>query len=144
MYRRELSRPHLIVGISGVMSSLVDSEDDPADSGNDVVDSNGELMNDVQVGRKFNLFEEVQELLKKLRAYNHPMRVFNSQSVDDYNKRRAKARVPLEPIDSKWKFVYYVIARVHFGQPRKKSKGIRCNQRHLASHKVHCKDHHII
>ena len=117
------------------MSSSVDSEEDPVNSGNDVeeiVDSNGDLMNDVQVGKKFNLFEEVQELLRKLRAYNHPMRVFNSQSVDDYNKRRAKARVPLEPIDSKWKFTYYVIACVHFGQPRKRSKGIRCNQRHLA------------
>ena len=117
------------------MSSSVDSEDDPEDSGNDVeeiVDSNGDLMNGVQVGRKFNSFEEEQELLGKLRAYNHPMHVFNSQSVDNYNKRRAKARAPLEPIDSKWKFSYYLIACVHFGQPRKRNKGITCNQRHLA------------
>ena len=52
--------------------------------------------------------------------------------MDDYNKIHAKAKVPLDPIDTKWKFAYYVIACVHFGQPRKRSKGIRCNQRHLA------------
>ena len=43
-----------------------------------------------------------------------------------------KAKVPLEPIDSRWQFAYYAIACVHFGQPRKRSNGIRCNQRHLA------------
>ena len=83
-------------------------------------------MNDLQIGRKFNSFQEVQDLLSKLKAFNHPMRVFNSQSVEDYN-RRAKAKKPLEPIDA-----YYVIACVHFGQPRQRSNGIRCNQQHLA------------
>ena len=97
-----------------------------------MVEESNHLMNDVEVGRKFNSFEEVQELLSKLKASNHPMRMFNSQSVDDYNKKHAKAKVPLDPIDTKWKFAYYVIACVYFGQPRKRSKGIRCNQRHLA------------
>ena len=43
-----------------------------------MVEKSNHLMNDVEVGRKFNLFEEVQELLGKLKASNHPMRVFNS------------------------------------------------------------------
>jgi len=46
---------------------------------------------------KFNSFEEVQELLDKLKVCNYPMRVFNSQSINDYNKKCAKAKLPLEP-----------------------------------------------
>ena len=63
----------------------MDFEDDPANLGNDVeeiVDSNGDLMNDVQVGRKFNSFEEVKELLRKLRAYNHPMLGSANRKID--------------------------------------------------------------
>jgi len=47
----------------------------------------------VQIGRKF---DEVNMLLETLKAANHPIRVFNSQSVDDYNKRRLQAKQPLE------------------------------------------------
>ena len=113
------------------MSSSVNSEGYLANNVEEIVDNNSDLMNDLQIGRKFNSFQEVQDILSKLKAFNHPMRVFNSQSVEDYNNRLAKAKEPLEPIDGKWKFVYYVIACVHFGQPRKRSNGIRCNQRHL-------------
>ena len=114
------------------MSSSVNSEGYSANNVEEIVDNNSDLMNDLQIGRKFNSFQEVQDLLSKLKTFNHPMRVFNSQSVEDYNNRRAKAKKPLEPIDDKWKFAYYVIACVHFGQPRQRSNGIRCNQRHLA------------
>ena len=105
------------------MSSSVNSEGYSANNVEEIVDNSSDLMNDLQIGRKFNSFQEVQDLLSKLKAFNHPMRVFNSQSVEDYNNRRAKAKKPLEPIDA-----YYVIACVHFGQPRQRSKGIRCNQ----------------
>jgi len=71
-------------------------------------------------------------LLETLKAANHPMCVFNSQSVDDYNKRQLQAKQPLEPIDKKWQYVYYIVACVRFGEPQKRSTGIRCNQRHLA------------
>ena len=81
----------------------------------------------LQIGRKFNSFDEVKELMDKFKAAGHPMCVFNSQSVEEYNRRRVKAKVPLEPIDSQWQFAYYAIACVHFGQPRKRSSGIRCN-----------------
>ena len=36
------------------------------------------------------------------KASDHPMHVFNSQSMEDYNKRRVKAKV-------QWKFAYYAI-----------------------------------
>jgi len=124
---------------SGQRSSSVNSEasNSGTNVGAKIVDIDGDhadsdVMNDLQVGRKFNSFEEVQELLDKLKVCNHPMHVFNTQSIDDYNKKRAKAKTPLEPVDSKWKFTYYVLGCVHFGQPRKRSNGIRCNQRHLA------------
>ena len=91
-----------------------------------------DLTAELQIGRKFNSFEEVKGLLDKLKASGHPMRVFNSQSVEDYNRKRVKAKVPLEPISSRWQFAYYAIACVYFGQPRKRSSGVRCNQRHLA------------
>ena len=41
-----------------------------------------DLTEELQIGRQFNLFDEVKELLDKFKACGHPMRVFNSQSVD--------------------------------------------------------------
>ena len=52
--------------------------------------------------------------------------------MDDYNKRRLQAKEPLEPIDRKKQYAYYVIACVHFGQPQKRSTGVRCKQKYLA------------
>ena len=64
----------------------------------------------LHIGRKFKSFEEVKELMDKFKACGHPMHVFSSQSVEEYN----------------------VIAYVYFGQCHKRSNGIRYNQRHLA------------
>ena len=63
------------------------------------------------------------------------MSVFNSQSIEHYNNRRAKAKEPLEPIHSKWKFAYHVILCVHFGQLRQPAP---------FSNTVHSKNPHII
>ena len=62
-------------------------------------------MAELQIGRKFDSFEEVKKSYwtSQWKASDHPMRVFNSQSVEDYNKRLVKAKV-------RWKFVYYAIA----------------------------------
>ena len=60
-----------------------------------------DLTAELQFGRKFNLFEEVKGLLDKLEASGHPIRVFNSQSIEDYNRKRVKAKVPLESICSR-------------------------------------------
>ena len=84
------------------------------------------------VGKKFNSFDEVMAVIDRLKASNHPLRVFNSQTVDECNKRRAKCKQPLEPIDKKWRYTYYSVRCVHYGQARHRSKGVRPNQRHLA------------
>lgn len=84
------------------------------------------------VGKKFNSCDEMMALLDRLKASNHPLRVFNSQTVDECNNRRAKSKQPLEPIDKKWRYTYYSVKCVHYGQSRHRSKGVRPNQRHLA------------
>lgn len=87
----------------------------------------------VVVGKQFKTFAEVKVLLEELKAKsNHPLRVFNSQSVEEYNTRRAKAKVPLDPVDKKWQYTYYSLRCVHYGEARKRSKGVRPNQRHFA------------
>ena len=70
----------------------------PGDDVQDKEESECDLNAELQIGRKFNSFDEVEELLGKFKASGHPMRVFNSQSVEEYNRRRVKAKIPLEPI----------------------------------------------
>ncbi len=85
-----------------------------------------------ETGKKFESFDQVTQLLDQLKEANHPLRVYNSQSVDEYNKRREKAKSPLDPVDKKWQYTYYSLRCVHYGQARSRSKGIRPNQRHFA------------
>lgn len=72
------------------------------------------------------------------------MHVFNSHSIEDYNNGRAKAKEPLEPIDSKWKFAYYVITCVHFGHAAPEKKQQNRMQPVVFSNTVHSKNPHII
>ena len=75
----------------------------------------------------------MKSFLEELKSkFNHPLRVFNSQSVQEYNQRRLKARNPLDPIDKKWQYTYCSMRCVHYGQPRKRSRGLRPNQRHFS------------
>jgi len=92
-----------------------------------------ETVGDFKAGSKFSSFEELQTKLKVLTSdYCYPIHVFNSQTVEDYNKKRLKAKTPIEPIDKRWKYTYYSVRCVHYGKPRLRSKGIRPKQRHLA------------
>ena len=84
------------------------------------------------VGKRFSSYDEMMAFINGLKASNHPLRVFNSQSVEECNKRLAKAKQPLEPIDKKWRYTYYCVRCVHYGEGRRRSKGVRPNQRHLA------------
>ena len=68
------------------------------------------------VGKKLNSFDEMMTMINQLKASNHPLRVFNSQTVEECNKRRAKAKQPLEPIYNKWRYTYYSVRCVHYGQ----------------------------
>ena len=54
------------------------------------------------VGKRFECYDDMMAMIDGLKTKNHPLRVFNSQTVEECNKRRAKAKHPLEPIDKKW------------------------------------------
>ena len=62
-----------------------------------------------QVGSEFASFEEVEEAISKLfREHHHPLRKFNSQSVEEYNRRREKAGSDMRiNEDIKYAFVSY-------------------------------------
>ena len=59
-------------------------------------------------GQEFNSFEEVDSKINELFAQgHHPLRIFNSQSAEDSNRKRAKADSVLTPIDvAKWRYAY--------------------------------------
>ena len=52
------------------------------------------------VGKRFESYD-MMVMIDDLKAHGHPMRVFNSQTVEECNKRCTKAKQPLEPIDKK-------------------------------------------
>ena len=86
----------------------------------------------MDVGSSYEDFKSVQDALEKLKKENpHPLRVYNSQKAEDYNKKRVNARNPRPPVDSqKICYTYYSVRCVHYGEPRSsRSKGIRPNQR---------------
>ena len=80
----------------------------------------------------FSTFEELNAMVNQLKSNRHPIRVFNSQTVEDCNKKRLKATIPLKPVDEWWCYTYYSIRCVHYGQPRRRSKGIRPTRHHFA------------
>ena len=41
--------------------------------------------------------------------YRYPICVFNSQTLEDYNKMRLKAKIPLKLVDERWCYAYYSI-----------------------------------
>ena len=76
--------------MSTASSSMIQSsstEHLPVDDVQDEEESECNLTVQLQIGRKFNSFDEVKELLDKFKTSGHPMHVFNSQSVEEYNRR---------------------------------------------------------
>ena len=63
----------------------------PSDDVQDKEESECDLTAELQIGRKFNSYDEVTELLDKFKASGHPMHVFNSQSMEECNRRQVKA-----------------------------------------------------
>ena len=78
------------------------------------------------VGRSFDGFLDVEAFLESLKKQSHPLRVFNSQTSTNYNKKHNGDGVVDE---EKFKYTYYSVRCVHFGKPRHRGKGIRPNQR---------------
>jgi len=55
-----------------------------------------------KTGSKFSSFKELQTKLKVLTSdYCYPIHVFNSQTMEDYNKKRLKAKTPIELVDKR-------------------------------------------
>ena len=67
-------------------------------------------------GQEFNSFEEVDSKINELFAQgHHPLRIFNSQSAEDSNRKRAKADSVLTPIDvAKWRYAYISYRCVYY------------------------------
>ena len=59
-------------------------------------------------GKEFECFSEVQSTINQLSTrFSHPLRIFNSQTAEDANKKREAAGSTLAPIDAhKWKYAY--------------------------------------
>lgn len=52
------------------------------------------------VGKRFSSFAEVESALNDLRKDgSHPLRVYNSQKGEDYNRKRLSRKYPGEPVD---------------------------------------------
>ena len=103
------------------------------------MEGRGETELELKEGARFYSFEEVEKALAELKEkHHHPFRVFNSQTVKDANLRRLKAKNPCDPIDEKWRYTYYGVRCVHFGNPRQRGKGLRPNQQHSKMFAMGC------
>ncbi len=62
----------------------------------------------MEVGDCYGSFSEFERALDQLRKGGcHPLRVFNSQSAKDYNKKRLSAKNPIDPVDEeKLRYTY--------------------------------------
>ena len=64
----------------------------------------------MELGSSFSNFKDIEAALEKLKKEQyHPLRVYNSQSAADYNKKRgANAKNPSPPVDTEQiRFTYY-------------------------------------
>ena len=82
-------------------------------------------------GKRFESYDDMMTMINALKLHNHPLHVFNSQTVEECNKCCVKAKQPLEPINKKWRYTYYSVRCVHYGKGRRRSKEVRPNQRNL-------------
>ena len=56
---------------------------------------------EIEVGQAFDSFSEVEAALGELRTHQyHPLRVYNSQTATNYNKKRLSAKNPVETVDT--------------------------------------------
>ena len=78
--------------------------------------------------KTFDSFSELEAALEELRKNGcHPLRVYNSQTAKDYNRKRLSAKNPVDPVDiEKFRYTYY---SARCGETRHRSKELRPNQR---------------
>ena len=79
-----------------------------------------------RVGKQFDSFEELDNALKSLHEkFHHPLRVYNSQTVSKANEKALTAKIPMKPIDERWRYAYYVVKCVHFVEVHQRGKKVR-------------------
>ena len=58
-------------------------------------------------GQEYNSFEELKADIDDLKnVFHNPLRIFDSQTVQDVNRRCKKSNSLLGPIDEKWWYTY--------------------------------------
>jgi len=84
----------------------------------------------MEVGIQFDTFQQFKDALDNLRLTGyHPLRICNSQSGEDYNKKRQGKKICTDVVDTaKINYTYYSVVCVHYGDTRQRGKGIRPNQ----------------
>ena len=77
-------------------------------------------------GTTFSCFTEAETALNLLRTSDgHPLRVFNSQTAEDYNKKQLLLKVAGQTVDpNQFKYTYYCVRCVHYGTPHYRGKAI--------------------
>ena len=65
----------------------------------------------VTVGQTFDSFNDFLAALEKVKNEGcHPLRVFNSQKGEDYNRKRLTRKFPGDPVDvNKIQYTYYSV-----------------------------------
>ena len=58
-----------------------------------------------KVGDSFESYCELEERIEELTSQSHPLRRHNSQTVQEYNRRREKAGSKLR-ISEEWKYAF--------------------------------------
>ena len=85
----------------------------------------------MEAGTSFNNFKDTEAALKKLKNEQyHPLRVYNSQSAADYNRKRVNAKNLSSPVDTEQiRYTYYSVRCVQYDDPRQsQGKGMCPNQ----------------
>ena len=59
----------------------------------------------MEKGKEFSSFEDLKAAINELKNVSHHLlRIFNSQTVDDVNRKRKKSNSLLGPINEKWPY----------------------------------------
>ena len=85
----------------------------------------------MKVGQTFSSFSEFEAELRRIKVEgNHILRMFNSQSAKDYNRKRSPTQLLVD--ENQFQYTYYSARCVHYGEPRCRGKGVRSHRRSFA------------
>ena len=68
------------------------------------------------VRKQFSTFDEAEKAISELKEKeSHPLRVFNSQKVEDFNRKQDKLKIQVWADASKFKYTCYSVRYSHYG-----------------------------